>query len=202
MSLVVTVKAKGCLFRSKLEWRYSEFFDSLGIPWQHEPEPFDLSSSSRMAGFPKQHCFYLPDFYLPSFAAYLEVKPRLKNPLAKHKLRALADLTGRVVYMSENFYASPPEFWWYNPVDRDECTSRKDTASFFVCSHCQSLGIVPNRNCSTKAHTYSCGTANYTHARILAALKRSKETLDETLIWKGKTPRRSRRPIRRPKVQE
>lgn len=41
----------GCRFRSRLEARWAVFFDSLGLPWEYEPEGFELRSGR-----------YLPDF--------------------------------------------------------------------------------------------------------------------------------------------
>lgn len=54
----------GYRFRSRLEARWAVFFDSLGISYEYEPEGLVLSDGSR----------YLPDFYLPQFFCYLEVK--------------------------------------------------------------------------------------------------------------------------------
>jgi hypothetical protein len=53
----------GCHFRSRLEARWAVFLDNLGVPWQYEPEGFDLG-----------HTWYLPDFYLPTLGAWYEVK--------------------------------------------------------------------------------------------------------------------------------
>ncbi|MFZ1008643.1 MAG: hypothetical protein WAN65_17515 [Candidatus Sulfotelmatobacter sp.] len=55
----------GCKFRSRLEARWAVFFDALPIKWRYEPEGFELPSGAR----------YLPDFYLPQFNVWAEVKP-------------------------------------------------------------------------------------------------------------------------------
>ena len=52
-------------FRSRLEARWAVFFDALGIDWEYEPEGFDLDG-----------VYYLPDFYIPSVDAWIEVKPK------------------------------------------------------------------------------------------------------------------------------
>lgn len=57
---------KGYKFRSRLEARWAVFFDAAGIEYEYEPEGYTLSDGSR----------YLPDFYLPKFRIYVEVKPR------------------------------------------------------------------------------------------------------------------------------
>ena len=55
---------KGYRFRSRLEARWAVFFNELGIKWQYEVEGFELPSGR-----------YLPDFYLPDYKCYFEVKP-------------------------------------------------------------------------------------------------------------------------------
>jgi hypothetical protein len=64
-----TVKAiettyNGYKFRSRLEARWAVFFDDLGIKYEYELEGFSLPSGG-----------YLPDFYLPQFGIFVEVKP-------------------------------------------------------------------------------------------------------------------------------
>lgn len=55
---------KGYRFRSRTEARWAIFFDSAGISYQYEPEGFDLG----------EHGCYLPDFYIPSANAWVEIK--------------------------------------------------------------------------------------------------------------------------------
>lgn len=54
----------GLRFRSRLEARWAVFFDALGIRYLYEPEGFENADGDR----------YLPDFYLPNFNTYVEVK--------------------------------------------------------------------------------------------------------------------------------
>lgn len=54
-------------FRSRLEARWAVFFQNLQVHWQYEPEGFVL------AGKP-----YLPDFFIPDWIAYFEIKPWLE----------------------------------------------------------------------------------------------------------------------------
>lgn len=61
----------GYKFRSRLEARWAVFFDSAGIKYQYEPEGFTVDD-----GYKKY--FYLPDFYLPEYEWYAEVKPNRK----------------------------------------------------------------------------------------------------------------------------
>ena len=54
----------GYRFRSRLEARWAVFFDVLCIKYEYEPEGLVLSDGTA----------YLPDFYLPGFHCYFEVK--------------------------------------------------------------------------------------------------------------------------------
>ena len=56
---------KGFRFRSRLEARWAVFFDTANIPYEYETEGFELPDGTR----------YLPDFYLPQYDWYVEVKP-------------------------------------------------------------------------------------------------------------------------------
>ncbi len=55
---------KGYRFRSRLEARWAVFFDSLNIAWDYEKEGFDIGGQ-----------WYLPDFWLPEFGLWVEIKP-------------------------------------------------------------------------------------------------------------------------------
>lgn len=57
---------RGCRFRSRLEARWAVFFDAMGIPWDYEPEGFELPDGTR----------YLPDFYL-----HVKRRPRIEEEL-------------------------------------------------------------------------------------------------------------------------
>ncbi len=66
----------GYLFRSRLEARWAVFFDKLGIRWVYEYEGLILSDGTH----------YLPDFYLPDFHCYFEVKGKhIKGTTEEYK---------------------------------------------------------------------------------------------------------------------
>ena len=74
----------GYRFRSRLEARWAVFFDAAGIEYQYEPE-----------GFEHCGCRYLPDFYLPEFGLYVEVKPsKTKLMEDQEKLAWMVDYGG------------------------------------------------------------------------------------------------------------
>lgn len=54
----------GHLFRSRTEARWAVFFTKLGIRFQYEAEGYDLGDG----------IWYLPDFYIPEWEAFIEVK--------------------------------------------------------------------------------------------------------------------------------
>ena len=70
----------GYKFRSRLEARWAVFFDEAGIEYQYEPEGFDINGT-----------WYLPDFYLPWYKCYVEIKPKDSKELqdAENKLWGL-----------------------------------------------------------------------------------------------------------------
>jgi len=59
----IETKYQGFRFRSRTEARWAVFFDTLGIEWDYEKEGYELPSG-----------WYLPDFWLPQFKCFFEVK--------------------------------------------------------------------------------------------------------------------------------
>lgn len=55
----------GYRFRSRLEARWAVFFDAAEIKYEYEPEGFVIESYGEA---------YLPDFFLPRFKTYVEIK--------------------------------------------------------------------------------------------------------------------------------
>lgn len=51
-------------FRSRLEARWAVFFDELDVKYEYEREGFDIDG-----------VWYLPDFYLPDYSCWIEIKP-------------------------------------------------------------------------------------------------------------------------------
>jgi hypothetical protein len=94
---------RGTQFRSKLEARWAEFFDLIGVVWQYEPE-----------GYTNGKVCYLPDFWLDFVhsrgnpgGVFFEVKPKKATPDELAKALALAEGTGKTVILS---VASPNMF--------------------------------------------------------------------------------------------
>lgn len=95
----------GYRFRSRLEARWAVFFDAAGIKFEYEIEGFDLGNG----------VYYLPDFYLPEFEIFVEIKPgysSLQKDLrdkAEAKCSAFRDIIGQAIYM---FSGNPWDNHW------------------------------------------------------------------------------------------
>lgn len=89
----------GYRFRSRLEARWAVFFDTLGIQYEYEPEGFKLSDGT----------MYLPDFYLPAFDYYVEIKgfsKHLRSDLDKvenfvHEIKKSVAILSEIPYSEE-----------------------------------------------------------------------------------------------------
>lgn len=64
----IETEYNGILFRSRLEARWAVFFDAAGVKYEYEPYSFMLGGIG-----------YVPDFYLPDYELYVEVKPFRKG---------------------------------------------------------------------------------------------------------------------------
>jgi len=80
----IQTRYKGYLFRSRLEARWAVFFDALGIKWEYEPEGYDLGVDG----------WYLPDFWLPEFRVFVEIK---RDNKSKHNCDAFMEAVGPIL---------------------------------------------------------------------------------------------------------
>jgi len=86
----IETRYKGYRFRSRLEARWAVFFDAADIEWQYEKEGFNLSWRLSL----KEGTFsYLPDFWLPEFGLWAEVKGQLNDDELVKLLNAAAALS-------------------------------------------------------------------------------------------------------------
>jgi hypothetical protein len=63
----------GITFRSRAEARWAVLFETAGIAWEYEKEGYDVNGR-----------WYLPDFYLPAFPMWFEVKPNVEPEVLTH----------------------------------------------------------------------------------------------------------------------
>lgn len=79
----------GIMYRSRTEARWAVFFTAAEIEFQYEPEGFNLGGIK-----------YLPDFWLPNFRLFVEVKPPGEpSSLESEKCDRLAKASGSLVLL-------------------------------------------------------------------------------------------------------
>jgi len=69
----IETQYNGYRFRSRLEARWAIFFDMIGLKYEYEMEGYDM-----------QGIRYLPDFYIPYFDRWLEIKGK---PLSDYEMK-------------------------------------------------------------------------------------------------------------------
>lgn len=84
---------KGIQFRSRLEARWAFWFDRMTIPYQYEPQSFQVEPD----------LFYVPDFWLPSQEMYVEIKPDAPSSAEERKAIGLHRVTGQKVFIFAGF---------------------------------------------------------------------------------------------------
>ena len=75
---------KGTYFRSRLEVRWCEFFEFLGVSFEYEPE----KQSTSIGG-------YIPDFYFRSLKTWVEIKGIKPTPKEIIKLKDVCKATNK-----------------------------------------------------------------------------------------------------------
>lgn len=87
----IETRYRGYRFRSRLEARWAVYFDAMNIRWEYELEGFNLGSLG---------C-YLPDFWLPEYDAWAEVKSGALSDIELEKAKLLAIHTKKHVILLE-----------------------------------------------------------------------------------------------------
>lgn len=102
----IETEYKGYRFRSRLEARWAVFFDECGFRWEYEPEGFDIDGTK-----------YLPDFYLPEFSLYAEVKPntpeRLRELAKTQMLLTWGGPVNAILILSDIPFGNDGGLWYY-----------------------------------------------------------------------------------------
>lgn len=96
----------GYRFRSRLEARWAVFFDALGIKYEYEAQGYDLGEAG----------WYLPDFWLPDYKVWIEVKPHIRGVDydCNVKCEQLANSSGcKVILIEGNPKQREYECWMY-----------------------------------------------------------------------------------------
>jgi hypothetical protein len=110
----------GYRFRSRLEARWAVFFDTLGIKYEYEPEGYDIDG-----------VWYLPDFWLPDFGIYCEVKP-VKADFSK--AIKFAEVTKKMIMLCEGLpdFRSYICYFWRPSNDESDTKIFLDSNEFVI----------------------------------------------------------------------
>jgi len=76
----IKIKYNNIFFRSSWEVKFAKWCDNRNIKWEYEPKTFDLGKTT-----------YTPDFYVPIYAAYIEIKGYFR-PDARKKVNLFKKL--------------------------------------------------------------------------------------------------------------
>lgn len=76
---------RGYRMRSRLEARWACFWDALGVGWEYERDAFGLEGVR-----------YLPDFWLPDFRIWVEIKGEIRDDQAGARM---IEQCGRLAHM-------------------------------------------------------------------------------------------------------
>jgi hypothetical protein len=137
-----TIKAietvyNGYRFRSRLEARWAVFFDTLSIRYEYEKEGYDLGDG----------LWYLPDFWLPDYELFVEVKPDFYiSDIEGLKARELVVQTGNKLLMvfncdyNEKFLLYSYRETDTGDVDHYEEQWQTELVNLMACTVCNALG--------------------------------------------------------------
>lgn len=126
----------GYLFRSRTEARWAHFYKSLGIPYDYEPQGYEMDGVR-----------YLPDFWMPSLDAWIEIKGAEPTEAEFRKAQLLGDGTKKKVYVfSGNLDVPAIPFetesaWMYYPDPDDDGGGWDSHYLWCECPSCGSFGI-------------------------------------------------------------
>lgn len=81
----IPTRYAGCHFRSRLEARWAVFLDTLGVEWEYEAQGYETNGGR-----------YLPDFWIPDWRLFVEVKGAFSHPDFVKVTSAVPQLIERV----------------------------------------------------------------------------------------------------------
>ena len=104
----IDTEHSGYFFRSRLEARWSIFFEEAGIKYRYEPEGVNLDGMR-----------YLPDFFLPELNFWVEVKPDKPTEQERDKAIRLCVASRQNVVILAGEVWHDVECFCYLPVEPD-----------------------------------------------------------------------------------
>lgn len=165
----------GYRFRSRLEARWAVFFDALGLPYEYEKEGFDMDG-----------VWYLPDFWIPAWDSYVEIKGEKPTEEEINKAKALHLGSNKKVLV----IAGPPwpreytvtSFGLGHPLDDRRPGQRMELKQ---CLYCQNIWVVletpaissiPLGHPESNPDCQACGEKQpWIHDRLLEAYHRARQ---------------------------
>jgi hypothetical protein len=124
---------KGYRFRSRLEARWAVFFDALGIKWEYEKEGYDLGKAGR----------YLPDFWLPDYKYWIEIKAENPSQGEWDKAYELSSKSGRPVHICVGLpdIRGRVDSFYYEESNSGGGLTMEDWVYWCACSKCDKPDI-------------------------------------------------------------
>ena len=104
MIRALATRYAGRRYRSRVEARWAIFLDACGIAFDYEAEAYALPSGG-----------YLPDFWLPTFGLFLEIKGRAPSEDEKAKCSELAAAAERCVLLAIGQPDERFQILWFDP---------------------------------------------------------------------------------------
>lgn len=119
----------GCRFRSRLEARWSIFFETLGIDYQYELQGYDFDG-----------IYYLPDFWLPVHQCWIEIKGPEPTGDELRKAHLLSLHTGKPIFI---FFGDAwlPSQQKHGGAYRCSKTKWKQGYYWYECPNCKRVGL-------------------------------------------------------------
>lgn len=126
----IETKYNGYRFRSRLEARWAVFFDTLDVPYRYEPEGFDLDGT-----------WYLPDFWLPTWECWVEIKPHSPCYDEMNRCCALAGKSGfPCIVLYGDVWPKQHGFMCFRREGPRLVTLENWEESYFAsCAHCEGV---------------------------------------------------------------
>lgn len=124
------------IFRSVLEARWAVFFDSLGIDYTYEPYCFEVETSGREVK-------YMPDFFLPNFELFIEIKPNKPVEIENIKAAAWSKYNGdTIILFNLNVPIESYENGWkFYCEDIDKTPKLSKGYNWCECPRCGKIDI-------------------------------------------------------------
>lgn len=122
---------RGVTYRSRTEARWAVFFAALGVDAVYEAEGYDLGGT-----------WYLPDFWVPDWDIFIEVKPPIGiTDDEKARCRNLSDLTGKTVLLTAGAPADDYLEFFSPTAAGEPLCFRGGKGKFVICRGCDGIAF-------------------------------------------------------------